>query len=148
MKYGCLWMMWVFCAQVSAFAQTSGISFYGVFSGDDYGNARWEYFAEKQAMTQKKHMQFPLVEVGIIEWGDAFPGQSVVRMNGKTLPLTRHRDSIGFCWEQGKISVDCGWGQIPAGYIEIWDISGFESGTFEYHAIDDSGTVTAAVYIH
>lgn len=90
----------------------------------------WEPIAVDAFSTSKDHGGATLL-VRVIEVG--YGTNPIAEMNGSILSSSKNYENTRLCWNfSGYLTFDCQAGMLIAGYARYYDLSGNQSGTFEY----------------
>ena len=136
-------------AVLSAFASTSvhadpapnlsSVRVYAVGSSN-YGD--WEFLPTGALSTANDHGG--QVQVAVLEFG--YGVNPVATMNGNSVSIY---ESTAVCGPPSNFNFPCTNGQTMTGTMYIYDVSGYQNGTFAYQhtSINAGGTLYAQIYI-
>jgi hypothetical protein len=106
-----------------------------------YGD--WEYPSAGAYSTSNDHGG-QIVQVAVLEFGYGL--NPIAKMDGSTVPI----DESGMvCGTPANFTLECSVGQTMTGTMYIYDVSGYQNGTFTYQntSINGGGTFYTQIYI-
>ncbi|MDR2450364.1 MAG: YolA family protein [Candidatus Accumulibacter sp.] len=103
----------------------------------------WEYISPGAYSTSYDHGG-QILQVAVLEFGYGLT--RIGKMNGSTVPKI---ESGTVCGTPSNFTLECSAGQTVTGFMHVYDLSGYQNGTFTYEtiSINGGGTFYAQIYI-
>jgi hypothetical protein len=118
----------------------SSVRIFAVGSSN-YGD--WEFISTGAYSTSNDHGG-QILQVAVLDFGYGL--NPIAKMNGSTVPIN---ESEMVCGTPPNFPLECSIGQSATGTLYIYDVSGYQNGTFTYQntSINGGGTFYAQIYI-